>query len=163
MFIKKSPIKTCYQEPEEGILIHCDFISRIRIAKPDEGVLQMTVTARKWEEDQYFVRIILSMDQDCLLFSQHQPVETRHYATQIEFSDNAGIECINGLAESGTKVSAYGGKGLKPHPGSDKITFIQLIKEKGKYPSVSGRIHYRAFKQRVIHKPCMEQFQITLR
>jgi hypothetical protein len=146
----------------DSLLVTGNFIGLSRIGRLNQGVSQLTVTAREWTPGHYFVRFIISLRQGTFLYSQNQPANMRSYATRIEFSKNAGFLC----EENATVVGAHfihsdGAYGLKPFMGN-KITFIQQVERRNALCDIAGRIHYQAFTENIVLDPCIEDFRIRL-
>lgn len=150
------------KEPPDGILVSCDFIDGIRLARPNQGVGKITVTAREWQPGKYMIRVIASMQPDTYLFSQSQPDNMKKHATRIVFNKNPGFECKEGIAEVGVRhVHSSGAVGLAPCH-KDKIHFIQLAEMRSDLFDISGKIYYQVFKDNLVLEPCSEQFRIRL-
>lgn len=146
----------------ECLLVSGDFTRRPTTAGLNQGILQLTVTAREWTAGHYFVRIIMSLMPGIFLYSQDQPKDMQQLATRVEFHKNGGfIHREKAIEVASRFIHSNGAFGLKPCHGN-KVTFIQQIERRNDLCDIFGRVHYRAFTEDTMLEPCTEEFRIRL-
>lgn len=158
-FIKHQP-----ENPAENlIVVNCHFIPPICVSRPGEGIIQLTVSARQLEGNQYLVRLVISLEPNTFLYSQDQSGDTKWHATHLEFDKARWLVYEEKATELGKRfIHTDNAYGLRPFHGN-KVTFLQNIHLLCALPEISGRIYYQAFREHEILEPGEQPFKIPLK
>ncbi len=126
-------------------LLILSFFAAVLVFAQDSEPISWSFTSKKISDNVYEVQMTATLDKGWHLYSQTQPKDAIAVPTSFSFNKNPLLELDGKVKEIG-KMEKFVDKILdvEAHQYSNKVTFVQKVKLKGKAKTnVTGTVEYQ--------------------
>jgi len=134
------------------------------IASAQLNPVSWTLTSKKISDNVYELQMTATIQQGWHLYSQTQPKDAIAEPTAFNFNKNP-LLAFDGKVKEVGKLEKYKDEqlGVTAHQYSDKVTFVQKIKLKGKAKTnVTGKLSYQTCNDKQCLPPKTVNISIAL-